>query len=300
MHTNFLHYLDEVARQGSIRKAASFLNMSSTSVNRKIIKIESELGISLFERSSEGVELTAAGKVVLEHCRKTLYEYDRVKAIIDDIRDLRTGHLSVQTLDSVTFGVLPDLIQQFSDKYPGISLSISTAKPTEIVSTVLSGETDVGITFTNDLRAEVDIVAEKSAPFGVVMRPDHPLAERTSISIDDLAGYPLVRTTDARAGNSLLDQEIAHDALPLTTHLFTNSHVIAKQAIRANQVIGIYTKIGFLMEIETGELKFAKLAHRKLSEYRIGLIVSSSGGIDPTRRIFLSMMEHALRELSLD
>ncbi len=51
MHSNFLRYFDEVARQGSIRKASAVLNVSSTTVNRKIISTENEMGVRLFERT---------------------------------------------------------------------------------------------------------------------------------------------------------------------------------------------------------------------------------------------------------
>ncbi|MEP4804064.1 MAG: LysR family transcriptional regulator, partial [Hyphomicrobiales bacterium] len=226
MHTVFLRYLDEVAKQGSIRKAAVVLNVSSTSINRKIINIEENLGIRLFERSPEGVEITPAGKIVLEHCRKTLYDFGQIKTIIDDIRDLRTGHLRIQTLDSVTFGILPQVLEQFGDKYPGISLSVTTAQPDQITTAVADGETDIGISFTNDSPKEVRVFAEKAAPFGLIMRPDHPLAERMNVTIEDVVGYPLVRTIDARAGTSLLDQEMAAFALPMSTHIYTNALII--------------------------------------------------------------------------
>lgn len=300
MHTVFLRYLDEVARQGSIRKAASVLNVSSTSVNRKILNIENRLGIRLFERTPEGVELTPAGKIVLEHCRKTLYDFDKVKTIIDDIRDLRAGHLSIQTIDSMTFGPLPQALEQFIDKYPSISLSVTTAKPDEIVNSVAFGDTDIGISFTNDVHRDVRVFSEKAAPFGLIMRPDHPLAERTSVTIDDVVGYPLVRTIDARAGNSILDQEMAALAIPLSTHIYTNALVVAKQAILANQAMGIYTKIGFMAEIERGELKFVRLSHESLSKYKIGIIVSTSSNVDPMKHLFFSIFERLVRKMNFD
>ena len=67
MHDKLLIYLDEVARQGSIRKAAAVLNVASSSVNRKIISAEQDLGTRLFERIASGVELTDAGAILLEH-----------------------------------------------------------------------------------------------------------------------------------------------------------------------------------------------------------------------------------------
>lgn len=300
MHTVFLRYLDEVAKQGSIRKAAAVLNVSSTSINRKIINIEENLGIRLFERSPEGVEITPAGKIVLEHCRKTLYDFGQIKTILDDIRDLRTGHLRIQTLDSVTFGILPQVLEQFGSKYPGISLSVTTAQPDQITNAVADGQTDIGITFTNDSPKEVRVFAEKAAPFGLIMRPDHPLAERMNVTIEDVAGYPLVRTIDARAGTSLLDQEMAAFALPMSTHIYTNALIIAKQAILNNQVIGIYTKIGFMREIENGELKFVKLTNQGLGKYKVGLLASATTSIDPVKHLFISAAERRMKLLDFD
>lgn len=300
MHTVFLRYLDEVAKQGSIRKAAAVLNVSSTSINRKIINIEENLGIRLFERSPEGVEITPAGKIVLEHCRKTLYDFGQIKTILDDIRDLRTGHLRIQTLDSVTFGILPQVLEQFGSKYPGISLSVTTAQPDQITNAVADGETDIGITFTNDSPKEVRVFAEKAAPFGLIMLPDHPLAERMNVTIEDVTGYPLVRTIDARAGTSLLDQEMAAFALPMSTHIYTNALIIAKQAILNNQVIGIYTKMGFMREIEKGELKFVKLTNQRLDKYKVGLLASANTSIDPVKHLFISAAERRMKLLDFD
>ncbi|USG62008.1 LysR family transcriptional regulator [Sneathiella marina] len=298
MHNIFLHYLDEVARQNSIRKAAKILNVSSTSVNRKIINVEEQLGIRLFDRSPEGVEITAAGKIVLEHCRKTLYDFNQVRTIIDDIRDLKTGHLSIETVDSMTFGVLPRILEEFSKQHPSISLSVTTSVADDISKAVATGDADMGFNFTKEIHPDVRVVAEKAAPFGIIMRPDHPLAERHSVGIADVEGYPLVRTIDARSRNSILDQEMKIISSSLTTHIFTNALTIAKQAIFTNQAIGIYTKIGFLKEIEMGELKFVPLSIKSLSDYKIGLIISSSTGIDPVKRVFINAVERIFKTLN--
>jgi len=300
MHTSFLRYMDEVARQRSIRKAASLLNVSSTSVNRKIINVERQLGVRLFERSPEGVELTGAGKILLEHARKTLFDYEQVRSVLEDIRDLRTGFLSVHTLDSVTFSVLPRVLEEFMERYPGISIAVATERPDEIVDSVARGEADVGITFTNDLHPDVRIYLEKAAPFGLIMRPDHPLAGRASVEVEDIVGYPLVRTIDARGGKSILDLEMAEISITLSTHIYTNALEIAKQAILSNRVAGIYTKIGFLKEIERGELTYVKLSHRNLRDYKIGLIVSATSSTDPVKHLFLGFVERLLKTMRFD
>ena len=217
--------------------------------------------------------------------------------IIDDIRDLRTGHLSIQSIDSFTFSVLPRILRRFSDKYPSISLSVTTAVPDEVSKSVATGDVDIGMNFTNILYPDVRVLLEKSAPFGVIMLPDHPLSAKMTIEVEDMHGYPLVRTADARGRNSILDQEMESATSSLPTYIFTNALTIAKQAILSNRAIGIYTKIGFLEEIEAKELVFVPFAMKSLREYRIGLTISSTASIDPVKRVFLSIVESVFKTL---
>ena len=114
------------------------------------------------------------------------------------------------------------------------------------------------------------VFAERAAPFGLIMWADHPLAERSSVTVDEVSAYPLVRTIDARAGHSLLDQEMASLSIQLSTHIFTNA---------------LFT---------------AKLSHKALGEYKIGLIVSAASSINPVKHLFLSVAERHLKTLKFD
>jgi DNA-binding transcriptional LysR family regulator len=74
MHAVILRYLDQVARVGSIRRAAEKLNVASSAVNRQILKLEAEIGVPIFERRGNGVRLTPAGEQLMRHTRNTLAE----------------------------------------------------------------------------------------------------------------------------------------------------------------------------------------------------------------------------------
>ncbi len=300
MHSIFLKYFDEVARQGSIRKAALILNVSSTSVNRKILSVESRLGVSLFDRTPEGVELTSVGALLLEHCRKVLHDYERTRVLIDDMRDLRTGHLNIVTIDSIAVGGLPRAINEFSKVYPDISISVTTAQPEDVVEAVASSEAEIGIAFTFMPHPDVRVLSEKSAPFGALVRPDHPLAGRASVTVDDLAGYRLVRTIDARGRKSIIDQAMSTLVTPLSTHIFTNTLFLAKDMILSNHGIGLYTKIGFYDEVQRGDLAFIPLIEETLGNIRIGVMVSASMAIGPAKRLMCDILSREMGGMRLD
>tara|TARA_R110002049_G_scaffold307712_2_gene509039 strand:- start:12359 stop:13264 length:906 start_codon:yes stop_codon:yes gene_type:complete len=300
MHSSFLKYFDEVARQGSIRKASSVLNISSTTVNRKILSVEKQLGMALFDRTPEGVTLTSTGSIMLEHCRKTMYDYERTKTLMDDLRDMRSGHVNLSTIDSVAYGVLPAVLQEFSAKYPDISFTVTTAQPEEMMQTVASGDTDVAISFLMDMHPDVRVVNEKTAPFGIIVRPDHPLAMRKNVTINDISSERLVRTTDARSGNSIIDHLVSSVAATLKTHIFSNNLFIAKQMILAGHGIGIYTKMGFMDEVRQNQLKFIPLMEDGLNDIRIGTLVSATSGIGPVKHHLCRVLGEFIAEMRLD
>lgn len=300
MHDKFLIYLDEVARQGSIRKAAVVLNVASSSVNRKIISIEESLGTRLFDRHADGVELTEAGAVLLEHCRKTIFDYQKILTRIEDISKLRSGHIHIATLDSVAHNVLPKVLDVFSQNHPDIRYTIQTAQPDEVMMAVAEGEVNIGISFCNDLLPGVRIHSEKATPIGAILRPDHPMAERDALELDDLAPFQVVRSFDGRMRQSLLNDAIAEAHTELPLQLVTNSLPLARSLVLSNHGIGIYSKIGFLDEIDAGLLRYITVMSPVLKNLKIGILTSSRSHPSPATHLMCRSLSKALKALRLD
>ncbi len=300
MHDKFLTYLDEVARQGSIRKAAAVLKVASSSVNRKIIGVEESLGTRLFDRHADGVELTEAGAVLLEHCRKTIFDYQKILTQIEDISELRSGHIHIATLDSVAHSVLPKVLDQFSQSHADIQYTIQTAQPDEVIMGVADGEVNIGISFCNDLLPGVRIHSQKSTPIGAILRPDHPMAERDALEMEDLAPFQVVRSFDGRARQSLLNEAIAEAQTDLPLQLITNSLPLARSLVLRNHGIGIYSKIGFLEEIEQGLLRYITILSPVLKDLKIGILTSSRIHPTPATHLMCRSLTKALKALRLD
>src|SRR5499427_8222869 len=94
-HLRLLQYVDEVARAGSIRKAAERLNVTASAVNRRIMDLEEELDAELFERRPRGVRLTAAGEVFVHYLRGQDADVERMKSQIEELRGLRRGTVRI-------------------------------------------------------------------------------------------------------------------------------------------------------------------------------------------------------------
>ena len=90
-----LHYIDTVARSGSIRRAAQTLAITSTALNRRILAMEEELGVPIFEGLPRGVRLSTAGELLIQHIRSQMADMERVQSQIADLSGARRGHVSI-------------------------------------------------------------------------------------------------------------------------------------------------------------------------------------------------------------
>ncbi|MCR4268131.1 LysR family transcriptional regulator [Nitratireductor sp. ZSWI3] len=295
MHNPVLRYVDEVARQHSIRKAARVLNIASTAVNRQILKLEGELGMKIFERVPEGVTLTPAGEVLVAHIRKTLFDFQRTRAELADIKGLRVGHIRLSTLDSLTFEFLPRILDGYAREHPGVTFTILTANPDEISEAVASGAADIGLGFTHYLHPGLRIRSETPTPFGAVVAPNHPLASRRYVTLEECAQYPITRTHDPAGKALFLEEEARLKGVVPTMPFYSNSLVMTKYAIRAGLGIGIFTKAGFTREIAEGELRFVPLVETALSEYKLGIFISATRNLSLPAHLLVKVIEKELR-----
>jgi DNA-binding transcriptional LysR family regulator len=117
LHSRLLNYLDEVARTGSIRKAAERVGIAASSINRQILALEQDLGVPLFERLPRRMRLTIAGELLLTHIRATLREHDRMRARLIDLQGRRRGLVRIATMGGLANTLMPPLVAWMRGQY---------------------------------------------------------------------------------------------------------------------------------------------------------------------------------------
>jgi len=282
LHAPALSYFREVARVGSIRRAAASLNVAASALNRQILKLEEELGTPLFDRLPAGMRLTVAGELLLQHVTGTLHDFDRLRAAIDDLKEARSGHVSIVALDSLLVDFLPRALDRFRSEFPAVNYAVLAVQPSDVPKAIAAGDADLGFTFvTAQIPATVRFMAEVPAPIGIVMRPDHPLANRLLVEFDEVRPYniftqpgPLPRAAETDAGFTALRNS-------LSPKLLSNSIQMLKLSVMLNMGIAFFTRLGFLHEIEQGELVWRPFNSPGINQLRIGLMVPASRAMSP-------------------
>ncbi|MDB5534132.1 MAG: gltC 2, partial [Hyphomicrobiales bacterium] len=176
LHARMLSYLDEVARCGSIRKAAANLNVASTAINRQIIALEQELGENIFERMPRRLRLTATGEVLIEHVRETLKSYDRARGRLDALKGTKQGHITIATTLGFAAGPIAKILYDYTNEHPYIRVSLQGLFADGIPNAVLSGDVDLGLGLNLQQNPKLRTLFAIDVPFGAVVAPGHPLA----------------------------------------------------------------------------------------------------------------------------
>lgn len=233
-----LAYIDAVARHGSIRKAADFLHVASSALNRQILDLEADLGSTLFERLPRGVRLTAAGEIFLSYARQAISELKAVESQVEQLRGLVRGQVNVAAVESVAGDLLPSAISSFQENHPNVRFHVRIGAPEELISALASDQADLILTHYPPPKKHVAIAAIAEQAVCALMTNDHPLATRDELRLRDCLSFPLALADPTLALRALIEQALAETSFDLDPRLVSNSFEIMRAFARLNR--GIY------------------------------------------------------------
>ena len=275
MHAAVLRYFEAVAEFGSIRRASERLHISASAVNRQILKLEDHLGTPLFERRPDGMRLTDTGRLVLHHARDTLHDFARLRGDIDKLRGIVSGDVTIATLDSPAVHFLPEAVARFVSVHPAVQIRVTACDPIEVLHSVSQGTADLGLTFSPSWRRGVTVLEEIACPMCVVMRPEHELASRTSIPLDDCGSHRLIYQDPADTMQPFVGDEMETFKRAHRPVAVSNTQAVVKRLLLRGVGIAFYTRLGFSEELAAGKLVAVPLEGERLSKLRLCLITSS-------------------------
>ena len=197
MELRELRYLVAIAREGNLGRAASVLFVSQPALSYALRKLESELGVRLFDRHPGGVSPTAAGEEIIDETRRTLRQAERITAAAARHRDGAASVLRVGFEASGAGELTTRARAEFARRHPGIRVEPKRFDWGEEAAALRDGRADVAFVW---LPAELDglhseVVHTEERVVGLPV--GHRLAERTELSIMDVANEPLMWTDRA-------------------------------------------------------------------------------------------------------
>ena len=247
-----LRYIWEVARHGlNVSATAESLYTSQPGISKQIRLLEDELGIQIFHRSGKHLtEITPAGEEIITVSGEILDKIANVRQIAAEYKDKNHGNLSIATTHTQARYVLPPVIRQFINHYPGVSLHMHQGTPVQISELASKGSVDFAIA-TEALELFENLVMMPCYRWNrsVIVRHDHPLAT-AELTLKNLADYPIVTYVFGFTGRSKLDQAFNEAGYkPRVVFTATDADVI-KTYVRLDLGVGIVASMAYDRELD--------------------------------------------------
>ena len=193
-----LQYFIAVAEEGTVSGAAQSLSISQSAVTDAIKELESDLGVTLFERHRRGLTITHKGHQFYRHANRILGDVqDARRSFAADEPAAPPSQLSLGVTSLVAGYVLSDLLARFRRAYPGVKVSAIEDNGDYLEHLLIGGELDVAVMVISNLRDRNALQAEifETSPYRLWLPLGHRLASAESIELGDIASEPLIMLT---------------------------------------------------------------------------------------------------------
>lgn len=182
-----LHILMTVADTGSMAKAAARLRISHPAVSKAISEIEGTLGVRLFDRNSQGVELTAHGEVLFRCGINVFDEMQQGLRSLEHLSDPNTGEVRLGCTDIILHSLVPPIVRKFSGKYPGVQLDVKLTNPGEHqIQQLRERKIDLLMTRATGQQDDFHSVVLFDEPFVFVVGAHSELARKRRLTLTDI------------------------------------------------------------------------------------------------------------------
>lgn len=247
-----LRYIVEIVNQNmNITEAAEVLYTSQPGISKQVRLLEDELGINLFERNGKHIKgLTPAGEKIVTIARELLVKTQSIKAVAEEQTRPNKGVLRIATTNTQARYMLPNVIEQFKNRYPDVSLHLHQGSPSQIYDALMAGEVDLAITTEAQYLFEnVVLLPCYMWNRSVIVKCNHPLAElvkrKQRLTIEELGKYDLITYTFGFTGRSDLDHAFnKYGVLPNIVFTATDADVI-KTYVRLGLGVGIMATMAY-------------------------------------------------------
>ena len=291
-----LRYADQVARSGSIQKAARELHVAASAINRQILQLEEELGVPLFDRLPRGMQLTASGDAVITLARRWRQDERRLVAEVRRIQGVHQGHVALVGMDSLSTSVLPRLVEELSAEHPLVSLSIELATPDDAEVALMGGKADLAVIFNLAPRRELLVLWKSELPLGCVVAPGHALAQCESVSFQEATAHPVALQSRALTIRRYLEAQYSWLFKESRRYVESNSLQLVKQLAMGGQHVVFTSELDAAAELADGRLVFVPIRDKGAEPQGISVAVDAARPPGPVVKLVAERLIVALED----
>ena len=232
MELRVLKYFLTVADEGNITRAADILHVTQPTLSRQLIELEDELGTALLIRGKRSVTLTDEGFLFKQQAEMIVELSDELEHIFKDKKDVVCGTIRIGASEAVGCRALALYMKEFREKYPDVQFDLYNGMADNIKEMLERGLLDLGLVLEPVDTAKFEYVRlPQKETWGLLLRKDHELAEKETLTVEEIRQYPLIMPGRENAKEEVLHWmqcEESHLNIPVYYNLLSNAALLVE------------------------------------------------------------------------
>ncbi|MEO7478129.1 MAG: LysR family transcriptional regulator [Lysobacteraceae bacterium] len=283
----------QVARLGSVSRAAEALFLSQPAVSLQLQALERDFGVKLFERSGRRFGLTSAGDALYELARPLVDGLDGMEPEFRNrLKGLSAGSLHIAAGTSTILYLLPALVRSFRERHPEVQLVLHNVTGLDGLGLLRSDAVDLAVGSMLDVPSDLDYAPTHSFDPMLIVPLDHPLASKQNLKLEDLSPYGLILPPRRLTTWRLVDLVFQQRRVPYSVALEVGGWEVIKQYVAMGLGISIVTGICLT------DADRKRLAVLNLREYfpprSYGVVIRKGKFLSPHARAFVNLVKPGL------
>jgi DNA-binding transcriptional LysR family regulator len=290
MYAYRLRVFQAVAKHRSYSRAArDELHISQPAVSKHVRALEEELGVTLFHQLGRQIELTEAGRLVLQCAEQMRVLTDETCRALLELQGLQRGTLRLGASTTVGTYLLPALVAAYVQRYPGITVTLDISNTQGVIAGMRDRTWDLGLAANVPDQPPLRIQPYCRDALILVVPPRHRLARRRTVPLAELSGESWVLREPGSASRQAIEQALRTHHVPWQERLTLPSQEAVKQAVMAGVGIGMVSRLAVTPAEQQGMLCMVAIADVRV-ERQISIVQRTDTRLPATAQAFLHVL----------
>jgi DNA-binding transcriptional LysR family regulator len=249
-----LEFFLRVIEEGSFSKAADVVGRTQPAVSIAVRRLEEEVGAPLLDRSQKSPTLTEAGEVIHDYARRIIALRDQAREAVSQLRTLRRGLVRVGANESTSLYLLPQVILAFRESHPEVKVEIYRHVSERLPREVLERNVDFALLAFEPVDRDLESFPVIRDELALILPPDHPLAGRDSVTIEELGRESFLAHNVRTASRNKVVEAFAEHHTPLNITLELATVETIKRFVQLKVGLAFVPHMCVREELERGTL----------------------------------------------
>ena len=286
---NFKTFCDLVETK-SFSKAARLNEVTQSAVSQQLKAMESHYDMLIIDRNQKKFRLTPQGTVLYSTFKEILALYEKLNCEIQEMRNIVSGTIQISTVNSIGLHELPPYLKSFIRDFPSVNARVEYRRANLVYEDVLHGTADIGLVAFPVNHKDLTTINFAQDELVVAMNPEHSLAKKKNLSIDNLRGEEFIAFERDIPTRKATDEMLSNAGVEISVVMEFDNVETVKRALEINAGIAILPANTVTNEIDRSQLIALKLDNG-IHVRPLAIIHKKNRMLTPALRSFVELMK---------